>query len=92
MTPEQKEQHRNLVKKYKIHFDGPDRRMIWPLTHIQTFKNIQKLGKTEFQSYRESVTVDSAAERPWREQTRRRAKRISSLANGCREALANEPT
>jgi hypothetical protein len=84
MTPEQKQQHSNLIKKHNIHFDGSVGRSQWPAAHSQTFSNIQKLGRTEFTPYRESITTDSDAY-PWREQTKRRAERIATLAKLCRE-------
>jgi hypothetical protein len=65
MTPEQKQQPRNLIKKHNIHFDGTVGRSQWPAAHSQTFSNIQKLGRTEFTLYRESITIDSDAY-PWR--------------------------
>ena len=87
MTAQQK--HRDLVKEYNIFFDGPTDQAQWPTAHFQTFSNIQKLGRTGFAEYRESVTVDSE-DKPWREQTKSRAERIASLARICREGRKNE--
>ncbi|CZR61916.1 uncharacterized protein PAC_11813 [Phialocephala subalpina] len=60
-----------------------------PSTHRATFANIKKLGRLEFFEYRESITVDSE-ENPWREQTKRRAERIATLARICRDGRKNE--
>ncbi|OBT59599.1 hypothetical protein VE04_00034 [Pseudogymnoascus sp. 24MN13] len=89
MAAQQKQEHRNLVKEYNIFFDGPIDRAQWPTAHCQTFSNIQKLGRTGFAEYRESVTVDSE-DKPWREQTKSRAERIAALARICREGRKNE--
>lgn len=89
MTAQQKQEHRNLIKEYNINFDGPIDRALWPSAHFQTFSNIQKLGRTGFAEYRESVTIDSE-DNPWREQTKRRAERIATLAKICREGRKNE--
>jgi|SRR6266516_260099 len=86
---QKKQQHRILIKKHNIQFDGPVSRDKWPPNHKQTFNNIQKLGQIDFMQYRESITIDSE-EKPWREQTRRRAERIACLARMCREGRKNE--
>jgi hypothetical protein len=89
MAAKQKEQHRHLIKKYKIHFDGQVDKEKWPRNHDQTFANIQNLGRTEFAQYHANITIDSE-EKPWRGQTRRRAERITALARVCREGRKNE--
>jgi hypothetical protein len=89
MAPQNKQEHRNLIKEHNIHFDGPIDRGKWPSVHFRTFNNIQKLGGTEFAEYRESVTIDSE-DTPWREQTKRRAERIAGLAKMCRDGRKNE--
>jgi hypothetical protein len=78
-----------LIKDYNIHFDGPIDRAKWPPADFRTFNNIQKLGRTEFAEYREIVTIDSE-DTPWREQTKRRAERIASLAKIFRDGGKNE--
>ena len=90
MSALQKQEHRNLIKDYNIHFDGPIDQDQWPSAHFQTFSNIQKLGRTGFVAFRESITVDSE-DNPWRGQTRRRAERIVNLAKICRDGRKNEP-
>jgi hypothetical protein len=89
MAVQQKQDHRRLIKEYNVHFDGPIDREKWPSAHFHTFSNIQKLGRTEFAEYRESVTIDSE-DTPWREQTRFRAERIATLAKICREGRKSE--
>lgn len=89
MSLDQKEQYYLLIKKYRIHFDGPVAEDEWPASHGKTFDNIQKLGRTEFPQYRESISADSEFH-PWREQTKRRAERIADLAVLCRKGRRNE--
>jgi hypothetical protein len=89
MAAEQKQQLHTLIKKYNIHFDGEKSRDNWPTSHAQTFSNIKKLGMTDFLEYRDIITIESD-EKPWREQTRRRAERIASLAKICRDGRKNE--
>jgi hypothetical protein len=83
MGAQLKQDHCNLIKEHNIHFDGPVDRAQWPSVHFQTFSNIQRLGRMEFAEYRESVTIESE-DNPWREQTKRRAERITKLAKICR--------
>ncbi|KIN03109.1 hypothetical protein OIDMADRAFT_195711, partial [Oidiodendron maius Zn] len=90
MNTLQKQSPHNLIKDYNIHFDGPIDQDQWPPAHFQTFSNIQKLGRTGFVAFRESITIDSE-DKPWRGQTRRRAERIVNLAKICREGRKNEP-
>lgn len=89
MAAQQKQDLRILIQKYNIHFDGPIDRIQWPATHFQTFENIQKLGHTEFASYRESITIESD-DKPWRQQIKLRAERIVNLAKLCRAGRKNE--
>ncbi|KAF2809204.1 uncharacterized protein BDZ99DRAFT_533885, partial [Mytilinidion resinicola] len=89
MDLNQKEQYRALMKKYRIHFDGPVTRNAWPASHTKTFSDIQKLGRIDFSLYQESISVDSDFH-PWREQTRRRAERIAELAMLCYRGRRNE--
>ncbi|KAI8632212.1 hypothetical protein F5Y19DRAFT_354295 [Xylariaceae sp. FL1651] len=91
---ERREAHRRLMKKYKIEFVGPvdslsDRDQI-PDHHHTIVSHIRHLSRNEFSQFRESIAVDSD-ERPWREQIRRRAERVASLADSCRKARKNEP-
>jgi hypothetical protein len=89
MALNQKGEYRNLIKKYRIQFDGPVEGDKWPASHRKTFDNIRKLGRTEFPQYHESISADSEFH-PWREQTKRRAERITDLAILCRKGRKNE--
>jgi hypothetical protein len=89
MNVKPKQQLHTLIKKYNIHFDGEIDEDKWPINHKVTFGNIKRLGETDLREYRDIVTIESD-EKPWREQTRRRAERIAELANFCRDGRKNE--
>ena len=69
-----------------IDFNDPERR---PSTHDELFKDIVKLGKTEYHRYSADVTAD-LREKPWRWSIRQRADRISRIADRCNEGRNNE--
>jgi hypothetical protein len=80
------------MKKYNIIFEGSIDsvdRSILPSNCRTVFEHLRQLGKTEFEQYRENVSAD-LLHQPWREQARRRAKRISALAKLCLEGRKNE--
>ena len=78
-----------LIKEYRIQFDTQGHPDSWPDSHRQTFADIKELGKKEYQVYSETVDVESDL-KPWRAQIKTRAKRISGLANNCRNSRKNE--
>ncbi|RYP00327.1 hypothetical protein DL766_007162 [Monosporascus sp. MC13-8B] len=96
MPPNQRERRegkRRLMEKYRIEFVGPidslNERDQARNHHRIIVSHIRRLGRTEFAQYHESVMADSN-ERPWRDQIRRRAKRIADLAQICRKGRKNE--
>ncbi|KAI9691720.1 MAG: hypothetical protein M1822_007792 [Bathelium mastoideum] len=89
MAPIKKDVYFNLLQKYNIQFDGPVDAEDWPAFHKKTFENIRKLGRIDFQQYHESISADFELH-PWREQTKRRAERVSKLAMRCLKGRRNE--
>lgn len=79
MQPSEYLTRRELAEEYNIHFLGPVQSCRWPETHRRLFADVQKLGKQDFKSYVENITVDSI-DKPWRARTRWRAKRLAALA------------
>ncbi|CAI4214491.1 unnamed protein product [Parascedosporium putredinis] len=83
---------RALMTRYGIQFDGPVRASAHadcPRNLATTFEHIRRLGKTEFDRYKEAIAPD-LRNNPWKEQVPRRACRVASLANACRSARKNE--
>jgi hypothetical protein len=80
------------MKKLNIVFEGPtdaiDQARL-PDNCKTVFRHVQLLGKTEFETYRETVEADMH-QKPWKEQVRRRARRISELAKRCLQGRKNE--
>lgn len=80
------------MKKYNISFEGSIdsvNRSTLPSNCRTVFEHVRQLGKTEFELYRENVSADLLRQ-PWREQARRRAKRISALATRALKGRKNE--
>lgn len=71
---------RQLADQFNIHFLGPVQSGRWPETHSRLFADVQKLGDQKFDSYRESITVDSI-DKPWRTRTSLRAKRLAGMSD-----------
>ncbi|PKS08714.1 hypothetical protein jhhlp_004767 [Lomentospora prolificans] len=91
-APTKSEKLRALMKRYGIQFDGPVESTPHndcPRNLRSTFDHIKRLGKTEFEQYREIIAPD-LRNFPWKEQVPRRACRVASLANACRTARKNE--
>ena len=65
---------------------GPDR---WPQTHERLFADVHKLGRRIYDSFVESISIDSI-EKPWRNSMRRRADRRCKLADYAWEERRNE--
>ena len=87
-----KDAQRRLMKKYNIVFEGPidsGNQSKWPSNCMIVFQHLRQLGRTEFEPYRESISAD-LLQHPWREQVRRRARRISALAKLCLDGRKNE--
>ncbi|KAK3297244.1 uncharacterized protein B0H64DRAFT_431222 [Chaetomium fimeti] len=85
---------RRLIKKYKIRFDGPAESPFqspenWPAARDNLVRSVQSLGQTEYHRYQASISCDSL-HRPWREQVRRRAKRVAVKAQTCLANRKNE--
>jgi hypothetical protein len=92
MASGSKEVRRQLMKNYNISFDGPidlttNHRLPPSLEFV--LRHIRKLGRTDFDYYREHVNAD-LLQHPWREQARRRARRIAGLAQLCLDGRKNE--
>lgn len=80
--PSQKQEHRNLVKNYKLHFDRPVDQDQSPSAYFRTFKNIQALGRTEYTGCRESISVDSE-NKLWRGKPEVWSRTNANLARIC---------
>jgi hypothetical protein len=91
MASNPKALQRRLMKKYNIHFDGPEPGInsSWPVTRKTIFEHIQKLGKTEYHRYQESISCD-VLQRPWKEQVRQRAERTVETVKSCLDGRKNE--
>lgn len=74
---------KELADELNIHFLRPNQSEHVPETHKRLFEDIQKLGRQCYGEYHQSITVDSI-DKPWREQTKRRAERLTILAEKCR--------
>jgi hypothetical protein len=78
-----------LLKKYRIFFRGPQRSTDWPKVHRATFLHIQELGNIKFDNYCAIADVDSIR-KPWKVQTKLRAKKVAETAEECRRERRNE--
>ncbi|KXG51272.1 uncharacterized protein PGRI_095330 [Penicillium griseofulvum] len=72
-----------------IQFLGPVEPDNWPQTYRRLFADIQKLGRHEYNSFVEDISIDSI-EKPWRNSTRNRADRLSQLADNAWRERRNE--
>lgn len=80
MNQAEKARRSNLIRQNNIFFRGPVQPDNWPATHGRLFSDVQKLGRRDYESFVESISIDSI-EKPWRSVTKTRAKRLSHLAN-----------
>ncbi len=90
MTPEQSRELRRLAKAHRIFFvSNPSPPHSWPEGHRDTFLNIRKIGNFRFDQYGETVDILTNS-KPWRNETKRRAARLSGLAAQCQRERRNE--
>ena len=80
----------DLARAHSIVFDtGPDSATNWPTSHKRLFGNIKQLGRQIFENYCQNEE-DRLLDEPWRDQTVRRAERLSHLAYRCHREGRNE--
>ncbi|KAF5558568.1 hypothetical protein FMEXI_333 [Fusarium mexicanum] len=92
MPPNQLEIQRQLMKKYNIIFDRPIDSITnpqWPSNCNIIFDHIQRLGKTVYSEYHESISADFTRF-PWRQKVQQRAKRVTDIAKRCLDGRKNE--
>ncbi|KEF62473.1 uncharacterized protein A1O9_00446 [Exophiala aquamarina CBS 119918] len=77
---------RALCEKFGIVFE---RRHLHPPSHRAIFDDIEILGKTDYNKYSTSVTIESK-DKPWRHSTKKRAEIITEKAIRCLDANKNE--
>jgi len=77
---------RALCEKFGIVFE---RQRPFDTPHNAIFDDIQSLGKTDYNQYSTSVTIESI-DKPWRHSTKKRAEIITEKAIRCLEANKNE--
>jgi len=85
------ELRRRLIERNNIHFDHIVSKRKWPTEHTDTFTHVTTVGKTDYEKYFESLTIETQ-NRPWRAQTKRRAQLIAALARQCLDDCQNEMT
>lgn len=82
------EQHRKLVEKYNIHFDGPIPASSWPAQYVQVFRNIRDIARVRYEEYKPSerrkmITVAEMKDR---------VAKLNRIAYSCRKQRENEAT
>jgi hypothetical protein len=82
------EQHRNLVERYNIHFDGPILPSSWPDQYVNIFGNFREIKCLRYEEYKpnERRGVRAVAE------MKDRVARLNRIAHSCRKQRENEPT
>ena len=80
---------RCLIERNNIHFDHIVSKHKWPAEHTDTFTHVTTVGKTDYEKYFESLTIETQ-NRPWRAQTKRRAQLIAGLARQCLDDCQSE--
>ncbi|KAJ5738051.1 hypothetical protein N7493_001206 [Penicillium malachiteum] len=80
-TPKERKRVEKLRRKHRIEFGGevpPDE---WPNSHRSTFSAVQRLGKTEFDTYAaRAKTIEDA---PWAADIKNNAEELSQRAKLC---------
>lgn len=89
MAADQRRDMKRLTKKFKISFDGRVDTRSWPSAHKILFKNIQKLGADQYETYKD-IRKARPADEPLGAHAIQRANRIVQVARRCYHEEVNE--
>lgn len=82
------EEHRNLVKAYNIHFDGPRPPSSWPDQYAEIFRIIYDIKGLRYEDYKASERRGMLAVA----EMKNRVARLNHIAQICRDQRENEAT